>query len=577
MEKGVFMRRLKNYILPYLRYILLTVVIKTVATGMELLIPLFMERILDVSVPNGNLNHIFLYGGGMLIVAAGSLALNILSNHMGARCSGRITEALRHDLFEKTMLLSARQLDSLTVSSAQSRLTSDTYYVNQFLARIQRLGIRAPILLVGGTAMMMLLDPVLALVLLALLPVISMAVFFISRTGAKLYSQQQAQLDQVVRIIRENITGIRVIKALGKEAYEKQRFYAVNDGLCDLEQKSSMVSSISNPCAGLIMNTGLVIVVLVGAYRVNAGAIVGGVIVAFLQYFTMILTAMMGVTRIFIMWAKGEASAKRIADVLDVAPELPILHEDSNQETDVHITFDQVSFSYTGNGNHIQDISFCLKKGQTLGILGSTGSGKTTIVQLLLRFYDPDSGTIRIHGRDIRTLDPDTLRNNVGIVMQNDFLMEGTIRDNVRFFRNLPDEAVMQALFDAQADFVKDKNSLDVPVVFRGNNLSGGQKQRLLIARALAGNPDILILDDASSALDYRTDSNLRKALHRNYPTATKIIVTQRVSSLRHADHILMLHDGRIIGSGCHDFLMRSCPEYAHLAETQMGALGEVL
>lgn len=565
------MFRLERYIRPYWGYIFLTVLIKLLGAVMELLIPYLMEIMLDRKVPAGDLRQIYLFGGLMLLCAMACLGCNVLANRMSATSSGKITLAVRHDLFEKLQHLSARQMDELTVSSAESRLTSDTYNVNQMLARIQRMGIRAPILLLGGVAMMLSMDPVLSLILIALLPIIAVVVYFVTKTSVPLYTKQQSVLDSVVRTVQENITGIRVIKALSKTEYEKQRFYRVNRELTNVDMKAGIITAITNPVATLTLNLGLTLVVVIGAYRVNSGEILSGIIVAFLQYFIMILNAMLGITRIFVIWSKGEASAKRVANVLDTPADLTIRSGSGPEEKAPHIEFRDVSFSYTGVGSNILSLSFRLEHGQTLGILGPTGSGKSTVVNLLLRLYDPDSGTIFIDGQDIRTIPSDLLRQKFGVVFQNDFLAEGTIADNIRFFRPISREDILRAAEDAQAEFISDKGGMEAEVVVRGNNLSGGQKQRLLIARALAAKPEILILDDASSALDYQTDSRLRSALRKNYRDTTTVLVAQRVSSLRHADLILVLNDGVVVGAGDHETLMETCEEYRMIARTQMG------
>jgi ATP-binding cassette subfamily B protein len=313
-------------------------------------------------------------------------------------------------------------------------------------------------------------------------------------------------------------------------------------------------------------------VILVGAYRVNNGSTEGGVIVAFLQYFTMILNAMMGVTRIFVMWSKGEASAKRVADVLALPEDMQIEAAQEVADDPAHIEFKNVSFSYTGVGKNIENLSFRLQHGQTLGILGGTGSGKTTILNLLMRLYDVDEGQILIDGADVRTIDNDALRAKFGVVFQNDFVFGGTIAENIAFFRDLSPEQLQTAADHAQASFIAEKEgAMEAEVALRGNNLSGGQKQRLLISRALAADPEILVLDDASSALDYQTDANLRRALRENYRDTTTVLVTQRVSSLQHADLILVMDDGQVIGAGDHATLMETCEEYRMIAQTQMG------
>ena len=566
------MNRLKKYILPYGLFIGFTMFVKLLGALLELLIPSLMETMLDEKVPVGDIRAIWICGGLMLLCALGCLVCNVMANRMSAKSSGQITRAIRHDLFEKLQSLSARQLDRLTVSSAESRLTSDTYNVNQMLARLQRMGIRAPILLVGGVAMMLSMDPVLSLVLIGMLPIIGIVVYFVTKTSVPLYSKQQTVLDKVVRTLQENITGIRVIKALSKTEYEKKRFHEVNETLTAIDMKAGFITAITNPISSLTLNLGLTLVVVIGAYRVQNGAIRSGVIVAFLQYFTMILNAMLGITRIFVMWSKGEASASRVADALELPQDLVPLPAQEPEKDAPHIEFRDVTFSYTGIGKNIDALSFRLEQGQTLGILGPTGSGKSTIINLLLRMYDPDSGTILVSGQDISTFTPEELKQKFGVVFQNDFIAEGTIADNIRFLRNLPDEDLARAAQDAQAGFIEEKEGqMQAQVMVRGNNLSGGQKQRMLIARALAADPEILILDDASSALDYQTDSRLRQALRQNYRNTTTVLVAQRISSLRHADLILVLQDGKVIGAGNHQQLLDTCEEYRYLAEVQMG------
>ena len=520
-------------------------------------------------------------------------------------------------------------MDQLTVSSAESRLTSDTYNINQLLARMQRLGIRAPILLLGGVFMMLSMDPVLSLVLISMLPFIGIIVYVVTKKSVPLYKEEQGVLDSIVRVLQENITGVRVIKALSKTEYEKERFHKVNSELTRIDQKAGMITAITNPSTSLILNLGLTLVVLAGAFRVNSGSSQSGVIIAFLQYFVMILNAMLGITRIFVMWSKGEASAHRVADVLAMPEDLVVLDKEDLSEnvreateqtaptqnttsesspiaanesspisatessnaktcsalhaphdlphpestTAPHIEFRDVTFSYTGIGANLEHLNFQLMRGESLGILGETGAGKSTVLNLLMRFYDPQEGTVLIDGRDVRTISNEELRAKFGVAFQNDFVMEGTIEDNIKFFRPIGEDAVLKASQDAQAaEFIAARDDgLQAEVVVRGNNLSGGQKQRLLISRALASRPEILLLDDSSSALDYRTDALLRKALHKNYSDTTTILVAQRISSIRNCTHILVLSDGKTIGYGSHEELMQTCEEYRIIAQSQMG------
>ena len=567
------MKRLWQYISPYKWYIVFTIIIKLAAALLELLIPYFMEIILDDVVPTGKIALIIVYGSLMVLVACGCLAGNIIANRMSAVSSGKITKKLRHDLFEKLEGLSAGQIDKLTISSAESRLTSDTYNFNQLLARMQRLGVRAPILLIGGIFMMLGMDPVLALVLVALLPLICLIVYFVTKKSVPLYTEEQGVLDRVVRVLQENITGIRVIKALCKTDHEKSRFNGVNDELTRVDQKAGLITSLTNPSTSLILNVGLTLVVIMGAYRVNSGACGSGVIIAFLQYFVMILNAMLGITRIFVMWSKGEASAVRVADALALPRDLDLAESETESGDVPHIEFRNVSFSYTGIGHNLENISFKLMHGESLGIIGETGSGKSTVLNLLLRMYDVDDGEILIDGRNIKSIPHDELRAKFGTVFQNDFVMEGTIADNIGFFRSIDSAELSRAAEDAQAaEFIEKKeDGMGYAVSVRGNNLSGGQKQRLLIARALAGDPEILLLDDASSALDYSTDAALRRALKAHHSGTTTVQIAQRVSSIAGCTHILVLSDGKPIGYGTHAELQSSCDAYRVIAASQMG------
>ena len=570
------MREIIKYIRPFYGYIAVTLAIKFTASIMELFIPSILAKIIDDIVPQKNQTLIFLWGGVMVLCALVALFGNIFANRMAANSSGKITLHLRHDLFSKITYLSAKQLDYFTVPSAVSRLTSDTYNLNQMFARMQRIGVRGPILLIGGIAITLAMDVGLTMVLVATLPVIALLVYFVTKKSVPLYTKQQGILDRMVRVVQENITGARVIKALSKTDYEIKRFNGVNNELADMEQHVGNIMAVTNPGSTLILNLGLTLVVAVGAVRMNAGQTTTGVIIAFLNYFTIILNAMLGITRIFVMCSKGEASAKRVAEVLRTPEDLTVVpYKKSKDSSDYHIEFKNVSFSYEKVRDNVKNISFSLRHGQTLGIIGATGSGKSTIINLLLRFYDTDSGEILIDGRDIRTIPTSELRKKFGVVFQNDFLFADSIKDNINYFRRLPDSQIISAAKDAQAEeFIKSVGSMDYKISARGNNLSGGQKQRVLIARALASKPEILILDDASSALDYRTDAVLRKSLHENFASTTSIIIAQRISSIKGADYILVLDEGKEIGYGTHEELMNTCDVYREIAKSQMGTGG---
>lgn len=567
------MRRVFGYIRPKLRRIAAGLAVKTAGTVMDLFIPWILAYMIDNVVPRRSMPLIFVWGAVMVICSVLALAGNVIANRMASSVARDATKEIRHDLFSKITYLSCRQTDGFTLPSLISRLSTDTYNIHQMIGMSQRLGVRAPILLLGGIAVTMTLEPVLTLVMLATIPPLAFIVWTVARKGTRLYAQLQKKIDRMVRIVRENAAGIRVIKALSKTGYEKERFEEVNREVADAENKAKSNMAISNPAMNLFLNIGLTAVILVGAFRVNAGVSQTGKIIAFMTYFTIILNALLSINRIFTIVSQGYASAERIAGVLDAPEECEILPPD-HVETDDYISFENVSFSYNGGSDQLRNISFSLKKGQTLGIIGPTGCGKTTLIQLLLRFYDAGSGVIRIEGDDIRSIPLDKLRDRFGIVFQNDFILADSIEENVSFGRELEEKAVLAGLSGAQASGFVDQlgDGIRHRLAARGTNLSGGQRQRILISRALAADPGILILDDASSALDYRTDAALRRAVNENYSGTTTIIVAQRVSSVSRADLIIVMDSGEVAGLGTHEELLETCEEYRLTAESQMGA-----
>lgn len=565
------MKTLLSYLKPQKNKITLQVSIKFIGSIMDLLLPMLLAFIIDKVVPTKNVKMVFLYGGLMLLASLTSLISNIKANQMSVAISKNTTEKLRHDLFAKTTYLSARQSDETTIPSLLSRLSSDTYHVHQMVDRIQRIGIRAPILLLGGIIITLTLEPVLALILIATLPLLWVIVTHISKKGVFLFSKTQQANDQLVRKVQENVSGIRVIKALSMTNKEIEKFDEANKKLIEREQKASKTMALTGPTMNLILNLGLTAVVLVGAIRINSGLTKPGQIIAFLSYFTIILNALLMVTRLFTLYSRGAASAKRIEDILLLDEEF-INFDLENLDNNNFIEFKNVTFSYNKKYNNLENISFALKEYESLGIIGETGSGKSTLVQLLLRFYDSDEGEIYIKGKNIKTLSKEELYSLFGVVFQNDLLFSSSIYENVSFGRNLEKEKVIESLKAAEAQFVYEEGrDLDYQVAIKGANLSGGQKQRLLIARALANNPEILILDDSSSALDYITESKVRNTIRKNYKNTTSIIVAQRVSSIMHLDKIIMLQDGKVIGYGSHNDLLNNCPSYKEIYEAQMG------
>ncbi len=553
--------------------------IKFVGSIMDLFIPMLLSYIIDDIVPTGS--RIRIIGTGLLMFVCAVLAItgNVTANRMAALVARNTTEKIRNDLFERISYLSARQIDKFTVPSLESRLTSDTYNIHQMVGMVQRLGVRAPCLLIGGIMIAFSLEPVLTLVLIAVMPFITTAVYFITKKGVPLYTEQQTQTDNMTRIVRENAQGVRIIKALGKEDTEKARFDKANISLNRAEKKAALTMALSSPMMNLFLNLGLVAVIAVGAYRVNAGISETGKIIAFTSYFTIILNALMSVTRIFVNSSRGIASANRIGEVLDtpydMEPDTSYKPKEyAPNERIPKIEFENVSFSYNGIKNDLNNVSFKLYENETLGIIGPTGSGKTTLIALMMRQYDADSGRILIDGRDVRSMSRAEISRKFGAAFQNDFLFADSLRTNIAFGRNLDDSALLEGAKNAQAlQFIEEKpGGLDFELSIKGANLSGGQKQRVILSRALAGNPEILVLDDSSSALDYATDAKLRKAIRENYSSkTTSVIVAQRISSIKHSDLILVIEDGNITGSGCHDDLIKSCALYREISESQMG------
>ena len=558
---------------PLKKRITVGITIKVVGTVVELFIPFLLSYILENVIETNRMGSIVFYGVLMALCALAACVGNIVANRMAAKTTMLFATHMRKELFAKTLHLTARSTDSFTIPSLESRITSDTYNVQNFIGIIQRMGIRAPMLLIGGSIITLVMDRKLALVMIATLPLIFIVVYGISRMGVPLYTKVQQSVDGMVRVVREDAQGIRVIKALSKVDYENARYDKANRTLKRNEARAGTIIGIVNPVMTLLMNMGIVAVVAASAYFVANNTSSTATVIAFMQYFTLVSMAMMMLSRLFVMFTKCAASAKRIQQVLERESELQLIPDDGKGDPNIHISFENVTFSYLGKKNNIQNISFNLKKGETLGIIGPTGSGKSSILRLLMRFYDANEGTIRIHGRDVRSYTPEELTAMFGIAFQNDFVYADTIEENIRFGREIDTEDIVRAAKTAQAhDFITSfSEGYSRMVTTGGTNLSGGQRQRLLISRAIAGHPEILILDDASSALDYKTDANLRQALAADIPETTVITVAQRVSSVKNCDLILVIENGEIIGSGKHEYLMETCPEYKEISDSQMG------
>lgn len=565
------------------------IVIKLFGTVSELLLPYILEHIIDDVAPLGDLPLAVLWGLLMFAAALVCRQLNVCANRRGIDTAHRVSYDIRQELFRKTANLSGSQFDAFGLPSLISRMTSDSYNVQSAVQQLQTLCVRAPMLLIGGVCVSLVMDASLAMILVAMLPVLILVVLVVTAKGLPMYNRVQQRLDVVVRVMRENITGIRVVKALSKTEYEKRRFAQANRDMTDSDIAAGTVMAIPSPLMQLCLNGGLALVVLIGARRVNAGAMEPGVILAFLTYFNMITMGVMGLSRIFMTMSKAGASADRIDQVLQAETDQRVLPggEALTPAGDEFIRFEHVSFSY-GEGEAgcagfageerekaLTDISFTLKRGESLGIIGPTGCGKSTIISLLMRFYDVRDGGVFVDGRDVRAYDKDELRRKFGVCFQNDMVFQDTLRENVRFGRDVDDGAFRAAIEDAMAAEYIDalEDGADHRAEIRGANLSGGQKQRLLVARALAARPEILVLDDSSSALDYRTDAAMRRAIRENHGDATLIMIAQRVSSIMGMTHILVMDNGKCVGYGTHQELMETCPAYRETYQLQMGEI----
>lgn len=591
------MKLMLQYMAPYKGKITYTIFLKFVGVILELLNPYFLEYMIDVAAPAGDIPLVFGYGGAMVLCTVAGFLSNVIANRMATATARNAIREVRDDLFKKTMYLNGKDYDIISLPSLISRMTSDSYNVQTFLGMIQRMGVRAPMMLVGGITVAALMDPVLTLVLIGMIPVMALSFVLINKLGIPLFKKVQERMDTVVKVMRENISGIRVIKALSMIEYEKERFSKANNELTEDDIKAGRIMAVPNPVMHLALNIGITCVILVGAVRVNNGVMKVGVILAFLTYFNIIMFAVMGMNRIFIQYSKAAASADRISEVLKVENSFENVsgkedngkadiskaanhdnqitdnkNEKSNNKYDAAnplITFENVGIKEMG----LSDISFTLEKGKTLGIIGATGCGKTTILNLLMRFYDVDQGRVLYKGVNVKDMSLKELRSHFGVVFQNDTIFSDTLYENIRFSRDINEEDIRKAAHDAgiggYIESLPDKYNHVAAI--RGMNLSGGQRQRILIARALAGKPDVIVLDDASSALDYKTDASIRGKLLSEYDGIAKIMIAQRVSSVMNMDKIIVLDEGKIIGMGNHQSLMQECQIYKEIYRLQMG------
>lgn len=574
-KKAGSVRRLLPYMKGYWKECVLGPIFKLLEAIFELIVPLVTAKMIDVGIANRDTGYIWKMGGAMFLLAACGLAFALICQYYASKCAYGFGTALRRALYRHVNTLSHSAVDRIGTASLITRITSDSNTVQSGLNMMIRLATRCPFLIIGAAIMAMRIDLKLSIIFLIAIPIIGVLLYSVTCWTIPRYGENQGKLDNIARHTRENLDGVRVIRAFSRQDEEIESYR--ND--CDVFAKRSIavgrVGAILNPASFFIMNMGIVAVLWFGGIRVDTGHLTQGELTAFVNYMTQIALSMVRMAELLISFNKAAASAKRISDVLAEEPEITDGEKPLTvQEQAPVLAFDHVTFAYPDGGEAaIHDISFSLRAGETLGIIGGTGSGKSTIANLIPRFYDTTEGTVRIYGEDVRSYTLDSLRQIIGVVPQKASLVSGTIAENLRWGDAAADDAELEhACKIAQAwEFVSQTSrGLETKVTQGGRSLSGGQKQRLTIARALVGHPKLLILDDSMSALDYATDLELRRQLAAEMGDVTKIMISQRATSIQHADHILVMDDGKCVGYGTHDELLVQCPVYADIYHTQM-------
>ena len=568
-----------KHLYPYLRRFrkesILAPLFKMLEATFDLLVPMVVADIIKVGIANGDTTYIWTRCGLLVLMALIGLLCSFTAKYFAARAAIGTSTGLRHELMAHIQSLSFSELDTLGVSTLITRMTSDVNQVQNGLNMFLRLFLRSPFIVAGAMIAAFTIDTQIALIFLAAIPVLAVIVFGIMRITSPMYKTVQSRLDAVTGATRENLSGVRVVRAFGREDAEEENFVQQNGSLNAMQLKVGRIAALMNPLTYVVVNLGIIGILYFGANKIGSGALLSGDVVALVNYMSQILVELVKLANLVVLLTRAIASMGRVSQVLDTPstmafPEKPV---SADAASDVAVAFDHVSLRYQGAGaESLSDVTFTAKKGQTIGVIGGTGSGKTTLVSLIPRFYDATKGQVTLLGQPITAYSKEELNRHVAVVMQKAQLFKGTIRSNLLWGNeNATDEELWHALSIAQSeDFVRQKpGKLDDPVEQGGRNLSGGQRQRLTIARALVGHPDILILDDSASALDYATDAALRKALRTLPAETTLFIVSQRTSSLRHADQIIVLDDGHVVGIGTHDALMQTCEVYREIHESQ--------
>lgn len=569
------MKQILKYLKEYKKECICAPLFKLLEASFELIVPLVMAAIIDNGITASDKPYIWKMGGVLVLLAAVGLASSVTAQYFAAKAAVGFSTKLRHILFEKIESLSFSKMDTVGTSTLITRMTSDINQVQSGVNLVLRLFLRSPFIVFGAMAMAFTVNVRAAMVFVVTIPLLSIVVFSVMAASLPLYKKVQSSLDTVLSHTRENLEGTRVIRAFNKQNDEIDSFNRDNELLTNMQQVVGRISALTNPLTFIIINIATIAVIVSGGKQVYAGILTQGEVVALVNYMSQILVELIKLANLIVQVTKAVACGNRIADVLAIPSKLPEKNPKliDAKEGAAEVEFDHVCMTYDGAADEtLTDISFTVQKGQTIGIIGGTGSGKSSLVNLIPRFYDATKGTIRIQGNDINDYDAVQLRDKIGVVMQKAVLFAGTIADNLRWGKNdATEEEMWKALDIAQAtEVVKGKEGgLDYMIEQGGKNLSGGQKQRLTIARAVVKDPDILILDDSASALDFATDASLRAALKGMHGDKTIFIVSQRTSSIQFADNIIVLDDGQMVGFGPHEELLETCETYKEIYDSQ--------
>lgn len=568
------MKDLIKYLRHYIKESILAPLFKMLEASFELFVPLVMAVIIDTGIKNSDKPYIFKMGMVLVGLAIVGFISALTAQYFAAKAAVGFGKELRGDLYRHINTLSYSEIDKIGTSTLITRLTADVNQMQTAVNLFLRLFLRSPFIVIGAVVMAFTVDPKTAIIFAVSIPILAVVVFGIMFYSVPIYKKVQNRLDSVMRMTRENLSGVRVIRAFNHEQREIEDFDKCSEELKDMQLYGGKISAYLNPITYVIVNLSIVLIIYVGGLRVDTGRLTQGEVISLINYMSQVLVELIKLSNLIINLTKSVACGNRINDVFKIKPSI---NDGSGikTENDTAVEFDHVSATYAGsNEKSLDSLTLNVPRGSTVGIIGATGSGKTTLINLIPRFYDVSGGSLKVNGTDVRNYNVDELRKLVGVVPQKAALVSGTVRDNMKWGKpDATDEEINAALKTAQAlDFVDEKDGLDSKILQGGKNLSGGQIQRLTIARALVRKPEILILDDSSSALDFATDAALRRAIKSDTDNMTVFIVSQRFSTIKNADMIIVLDDGRVCGIGKHDELFESCEEYRDICESQLSS-----